>query len=176
MVLWGCRRPSCLSSHPKTEGSCSVFRNARSLCGWGDPRDSGGHRGERRCRPPPLETPRRSAPGPPPPRPIEDASHGGEPGQALGPAAPYLGSGRSGGPERTIRGLWAVDANRLRRARTEEGGPEGAADRSRKWPGRLRRAAAQVARAAQAQSSARVGRLGLNSCGRFGRGAAARPR
>lgn len=33
--------------------------------------------------------------------------------------------GRSGGPERTIRGLWSVDANWLRRARTEEGGLEG---------------------------------------------------
>lgn len=43
-----------------------------------------------------------------------------------------LGSGRSGKPERKILGLWSVDANRLRRAPTEEGGPEEAADRSRK--------------------------------------------
>lgn len=50
---------------------------------------------------------------------------------------PGIGAVRTGS-ERRIRGLWSVDANRLRRARAEDRGREGAADRSRKWPLRLR--------------------------------------
>ncbi|XP_021078352.1 importin subunit alpha-8 [Mus pahari] len=108
-----------------------------------------------RDKPPELQTPRLAAPGPPPPRAIQHTKKWRRPGPHSRPGGPLPGVGevwRSGGPERTIRGLWSVDANRLRRAPTEEGGLEGAVDRSRKWPGRLRRASALSWRSAQAQA------------------------
>lgn len=74
---------------------------------------------------------------------------------------PGIGAVRTGS-ERRIRGLWSVDANRLRRARAEDRGPEGAADRSRKWPRRLRSAAAR--------RSAHAPRLGARPGGRRGCG------
>lgn len=74
--------------------------------------------------------------------------------------------------ERRIRGLWSVDANRLRRPRAEDRGPEGAADRSRKRPRRLRSSAARAfsARAQLGHAAAALGVrrwrvLCLNGCG-----------
>jgi hypothetical protein len=114
---------------------------------------------------PELQAPRPKPRGSPLPR--VQVSHEirqwtGDNRAARAPCCPLPG-GQSGGEgsERRIRGLWSVDANSLRRARAEDGSPEGAADRSRKWPGRLRRVAARACGMRMRAAPRAVGRGGV---------------
>lgn len=106
------------------------------------------------------------------PRPHEFKS-GARPGQwrptgsEARPCCPLPGIGTVWtGSERGIRGLWSVDANRLRRALAEDRGPVGAADRSRKRSQRLRRGAARAvcACAELGRAAVGVGAAGIVRC------------
>ena len=142
------------------------------LCMWG-PQGSAGPQRTPPPRPLPRSAPplrlRAPRPKPPPycPRRFRSGARPGQ-GRLAGPEArpccplPGIGAVRTGS-ERWIRGLWSVDANRLRRAQAEDRGPEGAADSSRKWPRRLRGAAARAvgARAPWGARAAGKGRAAL---------------